>query len=71
MVTAEQIMEYLERVIAEDRLSGNQAGLKNSQIAAGFLMAAAKYAGDDASAHRFQVLAAKAADKREELTGES
>ncbi len=69
-LTVDQIFEYLERVIAEDRLSGNRAGLKNSQTAAGFLMAAANYAGDKDSAYRFRVLAAEAANKREELAGE-
>jgi hypothetical protein len=69
-LTVDQIFEYLERVIAEDRLSGNRAGLKNSQVAAGFLMAAANYAGDKDSAYRFRVLAAEAANKREELAGE-
>jgi hypothetical protein len=68
MLTTEKIIEYLERVIAEDRLSGNRAGLKNSQTAAGFLMAAANYVGDRAGARRFQVLAAQAANKREELS---
>ena len=67
MLTVDQIFEYLERVIAEDRLSGNRAGLKNSQTAAGFLMAAANYADDRSTARRFQVLAAQAANRREEL----
>ena len=69
MLTTEQIVEYLERVIAEDSLSGNRAGLRNSQIAAGFLMAAAKAAGDDVTARRLHLLAAKAANKNEELGG--
>ncbi len=70
MLTAEQIIDFMERVIAEDRLSGNRAGLKNTQIAAGFLMAAANYAGDKDSAYKFRVLAAEAANKNEELGGE-
>lgn len=70
MLTTEQILEYLERVIAEDRLSGNRAGLKSAQTAAGFLMSAANYAGDKAAAQRFRVLAALAANKNEELSGE-
>jgi hypothetical protein len=70
MLTVDQIIEFLERVIAEDRLSGNRVGLKNSQTAAGFLMAAANYAGDKDMAYRFRVLAAEAANKREELSGE-
>ena len=69
MLTTEQIVEYLERVIAEDSLSGNRAGLRNSQIAAGFLMAASKAAGDDVTARRLHLLAAKAANKNEELGG--
>jgi hypothetical protein len=70
MLTTDQIFEYLERVIAEDRLSGDRAGLKNAQTAAGFLMAAANYAGDKESAHRFHLLAAKAANSNEEIGGE-
>ncbi|MEP7187563.1 MAG: hypothetical protein ABI901_00065 [Roseiflexaceae bacterium] len=70
MMTIDQIREYLERVIAERRLSGDRVGLKELQIAAGFLMAAADYAGDKDSALRFRVLAAEAANKREELTGD-
>lgn len=70
MLTTEKIIEYLELVIAEDRLSGNRAGLKNSQTAAGFLMAAANAAGDREMALRFRVLAAQAANKREELGGD-
>ena len=71
MLTTEQILEYLERVIAEDTLSGNRVGLKNLQTAAGFLMAAANNAGDKDSAYKFRVLAAKAANKNEELGGEN
>ena len=70
MVTTDQIIEFLELVIAEDTLSGNRAGLKKSQTAAGFLMAAAEYAGDKDTARRFRVLAAKAANKNEELGGD-
>ena len=69
-MTVDNIFEFMERVIAEDRLSGNRFGLKNTQTAAGFLMAAANYSGDKAAAQRFQVLAAEAANKREELSGE-
>ena len=69
-LTNDQIIEFLERVIAEDTLSGNRAGLKNSQTAAGFLMAAANYAGDKETAYKFRVLAARAANKNEELGSE-
>src|SRR5438067_11950522 len=67
MLTTEQILEYIERVIAEDRLSGNRAGLRNTQLAAGFLMNAARAAGDNETARKFQLLAAQAANKSEEL----
>jgi hypothetical protein len=70
MLTTEQVVEFMERVIAEDRLSGNRAGLKNTQVAAGFLMAAANFAGDKDTAFKFRVLAAEAANKREEISGE-
>ena len=69
-LTTDQIIEFLERVIAEHTLSGNRAGLKNAQIAAGFLMTAAEYAGDKDSARTFRILAAKAANKNEEVGGE-
>ena len=69
-MTVDQIIDFMQRVIAEDRLSGNRAGLKNTQTAAGFLMAAANYASDKATAQRFLLLAAEAANKNEELGGE-
>jgi len=68
MLSIEKIIEYMERTIAEDYLSGNRARLKNTQIAAGFLMAAANDAGDSDLATRFRVLAAEAANKYEELS---
>ena len=70
MLTISQVIEYTERVIAEDFLSGNRVGLKNTQIAAGFLMAAANYHGDKEMAFKFRVLAAEAANKNEDLSGD-
>lgn len=70
MLTLDQIIEYTQRVIAEDRLSGNRAGLRNTQLAAGFLMAAANANGDKDTAYRFRLLAAEAANKNEELSGQ-
>jgi hypothetical protein len=67
MVTVAQIIEYAERVIAEDRLSGNRAGLVNTQRACGFLMTAANAAGDKETARRFQILAAQAANNNAAL----
>jgi hypothetical protein len=71
MLTIPQVIEFMERVIAEDRLSGNRAGLKNTQIAAGFLMATASYYDDKETAFKFRVLAAEAANKNEELGGDN
>ncbi len=67
MLTIEQIVEYTERVIAEDSLSGNKLGLKNTQRAAGFLMSAADAHGEKELARKFRILAAQAANKAEEL----
>jgi hypothetical protein len=67
MLTIDQIIAYLERVIAEDMLSANRTGLKNSQRAAGFLMSAAEANGDKELARHFQVLAARAANQEEQL----
>jgi hypothetical protein len=67
MMTSEDVIAYLERVIAEDYQSRNRAGLRNSQTAAGVLMTVANNSGDKATAYRFRVLAAQAANKNEEL----
>lgn len=70
MLTVDDIFAYTERVIAEDRLSGNRAGLLNTQRSCGYLMTAAEFAGDKESARRFRILAAQAANKNEELAKE-
>lgn len=70
MLTVENIFEYTERVIAQDRLSGNRAGLRNTQYACGFLMTAAEGVGDKETARRFRILAAQAANKNEELSND-
>ena len=67
MLTIENIVEYTQRVIAQDKLSGNRAGLRNTQYACGYLMAAAEAAGDKETARRFRILAAEAANKNEEI----
>lgn len=67
MLTVENIIEYTQRVIAQDRLSGNRAGLRNTQYACGYLMTAAESAGDKETARRFRLLAAEAANKNEEI----
>ncbi len=68
MVTTEQIYEYLERLVAEGRLSGDQYNLKQIQTAAGVLMGAANAYGDKEMSQRFHFLAARAANKHEELS---
>ena len=67
MLTEDQIVEYLEQTIAEGRLSGDKVGLRRTQTTAGVLMAAAQTVGDTASAQRFRLLAAQAANKQDEL----
>lgn len=67
MLTVEQILDYLERRIAEHHLTGDRLALKRDQDVAGFLMAAVRDSGDKHLALRFQTLAARAADLREQL----
>jgi hypothetical protein len=67
MLTIDQVVTYLERVIAEDTLSANLVGLRNAQRAAGFLMSAAEAHADKELARRLRILAAQAANKAEEL----
>jgi hypothetical protein len=70
MLTVEQIIEYAQRTIAQDRLAGNAAGLRQTQYAVGFLKDAAEAAGDTETARRFRLLAAQAANKRDDVTGD-
>jgi hypothetical protein len=67
MVTIEQMIEYLEKTIAEDLLRGDKIGLKRTQTAAGVMMAASEANGDKETAQRFRYVAAHAANKLEEL----
>jgi hypothetical protein len=70
MITLDQVHTYLQRIIAERRLSADNTGLKNAQTAAGVIAAAAESMGDRDTALRFRVLAAEAANRREELGDE-
>lgn len=70
MLTVEQIMDSLRQAVATQRAAGDVTALRETQIAAGVLMNAAKWAGDKATAHTFQVLAAEAANAQEEVSGE-
>ncbi len=67
MLTIEQIIDYLDKTIAENLLSGNTMGLKQVQTTAGVLMAAAHANGDTDTMQRFRVVAAHAANKLEVL----
>jgi hypothetical protein len=70
MLTVEQIMDSLRQAIADQRQAGDINALRETQLAAGVLMNAAKWAGDKETARTFQVLAAQAANAQEELSGE-
>jgi hypothetical protein len=71
VLTIEQIIEYLEKTIAEDLLRGDKIGLKRTQMAAGVVMAAAEANSDKETAQRFRLVAAHAANKLEELENEN
>jgi|HigsolmetaAR202D_1030399.scaffolds.fasta_scaffold00015_14 hypothetical protein len=68
MLTTEQIYEYLERLVAEGRLSGDALSMKHVQTTAGMIMKAAELHNDKETARRFHFLAARAANKNEELS---
>jgi hypothetical protein len=69
MVTIEQILAYSERMIAERYLAGDREALRRLQLALGVLMDAANDAGDHATATHLRNLAAKAANRQEDLGG--
>ncbi len=69
MVTADQILAYCEREIAERHLAGDKEGLRRVQLALALLMNAAQSADDRATATQFRNLAAKAANFQEQLEG--
>ena len=67
MLTIQQIVDSLRQAIATQREAGDVTALRETQLAAGVLMNAAKWAGDKETAHTFQVLAAEAANAQEEI----
>ncbi len=69
MVTADQILAYCEREIAERHLAGDKEGLRRVQLALALLMNAAQSADDRATATHFRNLAAKTANLQEQLEG--
>jgi hypothetical protein len=67
MLTIDQVIEYLEKTIAEEFLVGDKVGLKRAQTASGVMMSAAESVHDRETAQRFRIVAARAANKLEEL----
>ncbi|MEI8305776.1 MAG: hypothetical protein WCF99_01805 [Chloroflexales bacterium] len=67
MLTIDQIIEHMEREIAQGRLEGRREALRQLQYAAGMLMRAAESVHDKDSARRFRLVAAQAANVQEEL----
>ncbi len=70
MLTIEQILEYLNVAVTEDYLRGDKHALRRIQMTAGMLMAAAETYGDKATAYEFRKVAAHAANRQEEMSGD-
>jgi hypothetical protein len=70
MVTADQILAYCEREVAQRHLAGDREGLRRVQLALSVLMNAAQSVDDAGTAAAFRNLAAKAANYQEQLEGE-
>lgn len=66
-MTIDELIEYLNKEIAQDFLQGDKVGLKQLQTTAGTLKAAAEAHEDKPLAHKFRIVAAQAANKLEEL----
>ncbi|WP_322488189.1 hypothetical protein [Chloroflexus sp.] len=70
MLTIDQIAQYCEQELARLQLVGDREELRRLQLALGVLMRAAEHARDRETAMRFRVLAARAANAQEIITGE-
>lgn len=70
MLTIDNIVGHFEKVIAAERLAGHAETLRRVQLAAGMIMEAAQASGDQDTAARFRLLAAQAANRREEVEAE-
>ncbi|MGQ9483188.1 hypothetical protein [Chloroflexus sp.] len=70
MLTVDQIAQYCEQEIARLQLAGDREELRRLQLAIGVLMKAAEQVRDRETAMRFRVLAARAANAQELITGE-
>ena len=70
-VTTDQIYDYLEKLVAEDKLStGDVTSMRQVQWVCTLLMRAAQANGDGGTAQRFMYLASRAANKYEEKAGD-
>lgn len=70
MLTVDQIAQYCEQEIARLQLAGDREELRRLQLAIGVLMKAADQVRDSETAMRFRILAARAANAQELITGE-
>lgn len=70
MLTVDQIAQYCEQEIARLQLAGDREELRRLQLAIGVLMKAADQVRDRETAMRFRILAARAANAQELITGE-
>ncbi len=68
-MTNEQLYTYIERAITERHLAGDKAQLNKLQTACGVIMLAAQDASQPALAKQFQILAARAANLAEKISG--
>ena len=69
-VTTDQIYDYLENIVAQDKLTGDVTSMRQVQWVCVLLMRAAEANGDGATAQRFMYLASRAANKYEERVGD-
>jgi len=68
-MTNEQLYAYIERAITERHLAGDKAQLNKLQTACGVIMLAAQDTSQPAIAKQFQILAARAANLAEKISG--
>ncbi len=66
MLTIDQIIAYMEREIAQGRLTGQREELRQLQYSAGMLMRAAHEVDDPECVRRFSLLAAQAANAQDD-----
>lgn len=69
-VTTDQIYDYLEKLVAQDKLSPDVTSMRQVQWVCTLLMRAAQANGDGGTAQRFMFLASRAANKHEERAGD-